>query len=282
METKKRFFCLRGFMKSGTNWLGGLLDRHPEVSCRGEYHWELVLKPIVERSPLMLQTQTDDAIRETLKHVRVAIRRTMAALSDPAATVIGDRTPHTISPIVLPVPHIVIIRDGRDILVSRAFHLFNSPNYTQLFKRSKTAAATLAEFQANKWFFRDHPERLLENREVVETTAHWWVDQLEKDRKVTENQPHLPVRFVRYEDLHLRTQEISDELFEFLGVDPQLAPPIEGELKPGFENESPNQFFRKGQAGDWVNYFTDQVKEQFKNIAGEELVRQGYENDLEW
>ncbi len=282
MKTKKRFFCLRGFMKSGTNWLGGLLDRHPDVSCKGEYHWELLLKPVFERSPLMMQTQTDDAQRETLKHLRSAIRRTMTALSDPQAQVIGDRTPHTIAPIVLPDPHIVIIRDGRDILVSRAFHLFNSPSYTQLFKRSKTAAATLREFQANKWFFKENPDKLLENAELVETTARWWVDQLEQDRRVAETQTKLKIRFVKYEELHRSTQTITDELFEFLEVDPQRAPPIEGELKPGFATENPDQFLRKGQAGDWIKYFTDRVKAQFKAIAGEELIRQGYERDLNW
>lgn len=40
--------------------------------------------------------------------------------------------------------------------------------------------------------------------------------------------------------------------------------------------------FRKGQAGDWRNHFTDDHSEAFKEVAGDLLVRLGYEKDADW
>jgi hypothetical protein len=40
--------------------------------------------------------------------------------------------------------------------------------------------------------------------------------------------------------------------------------------------------FRKGKAGGWREAFTEQHKQVFKDVAGDLLVRLGYENDLSW
>jgi hypothetical protein len=40
--------------------------------------------------------------------------------------------------------------------------------------------------------------------------------------------------------------------------------------------------FRKGQIGDWKNYFTPELKVAFKEIFGNELIYLGYEPDLNW
>ena len=40
--------------------------------------------------------------------------------------------------------------------------------------------------------------------------------------------------------------------------------------------------FRKGQSGDWRNHFTDAHRRAFKEIAGETLIRLGYEKDTDW
>jgi hypothetical protein len=187
-----------------------------------------------------------------------------------------------VEPLILRAPHIVIIRDGRDVLVSRAFHLFNRPDVTGLFQRSPRMAESLREFQQDKWFFKTHPERLLEDEELVRFTVRWWIEQLQSDRQSVERHPQIPIKFVRYEDLLRDTQAITDDLFRFLGVDPEQAPLIEGNLTPGFSKEDPHRFFRKGEAGDWVNYFTDQTKNWFKEIGNDELITNGYVADDSW
>lgn len=281
MNDTKRFFCLRGFMKSGTNWLGSLLDRHPSISCNGEYHWHLVLGPLIEKNPLMVTSRDPRYLRRTIARFRRTVQNAMIDHSDPSAELIGDRTPHTITPIVLKAPHVVIVRDGRDVLVSRAFHLFNQPSYTKIFQRSSEMKASLDRFQANKWHFKENPEELLGCHELVRDTARWWVNQLVSDRHVAES-AQIPVQFVKYEDLHADTLAATNLLFDFLGVDPALAPPIEGHLSPGFSQENPDQFLRKGAVGDWVNYFTDETRETFKTEANQELIRLGYETGDAW
>lgn len=39
---------------------------------------------------------------------------------------------------------------------------------------------------------------------------------------------------------------------------------------------------RKGIAGDWLNHFSERVKEEFKARFGEVLIKTGYESNLNW
>jgi hypothetical protein len=48
----------------------------------------------------------------------------------------------------------------------------------------------------------------------------------------------------------------------------------------GQEDQSRHE--RKGVAGDWRNYFTPRIKEEFKARYGALLVESGYEQDLDW
>lgn len=279
----KRFFCLRGFMKSGTNWLGSLLENHPHVSCQGEYHWQEIIGPLHSRNTKSSIRLDDGFRRHAIARFEGAVKRSMLFGVKPGAVVIGDRTPHTLAPLILRhSPHISIIRDGRDIVVSRAFHLFNNPQISRLFQRSQEAAADLAEFQQDPWFFSKHPQRLLRHEEIIRDTARWWREHLEQDRRTVETHRRLSVRFVKYEDLHQRTGELTNQLLQFLEVDPELAPPLSGKLLPGFEQERPNEFYRKGAIGDWQNYFDQQAKQWFKEEARDELKTQGYEESDDW
>ena len=272
-------------MKSGTNWLGGLLASHPDVGCVGEFHWQDALETLennFQNLPLFRELEAlrlDDTIRVHFESmVRAALDK-----AAPGKRVVGERTPHSIEPLILrDAPHISIIRDGRDVLVSRAFHLFNYPEVHRLFKRIPEMAKDFEKFKENPWFFKEHPQELLRHEEMVKESVRWWCEHLKKDRQTISANPFLHVAFVKYEDLHADTQGQRAKLFQFLNVDPDVASPIEGELKAGFADERPDQFFRKGKIGDWQNYFTDQTKKWFKEVGGEELVRQEYESNLDW
>ncbi len=270
-------------MKSGTNWLGNLLSSHPDIECVGEYHWQDVYEAFSSNLRTLPLYQEAPDYRQSVRKAFEEFIRKCLDLAAPTAKVIGERTPHTLAPIILyDVPHISIIRDGRDILVSRAFHLFNYPTVHRLFERIPEMGEDFKRFQENPWYFKEHPQMLLRHEVMVKESAAWWRDHFVSDRKTIDQQPFLKVKFVRYEDLHRDVEQERNKLFEFLGVDPELAPAVEGEIKPGFSSERPNEFFRKGKIGDWENYFTNDTRKWFKEIAGEELLRQGYVDRLDW
>lgn len=280
--SEKRYFCLRGFMKSGTNWLGALLSSHPEISVIGEFHWEEMANPL---NRLLLQDlyEQEGLKRSTRVEFRAFVKRCLDQAAEPGATVIGDRTPHTLGPVILPdSPHISIVRDGRDVLVSRAFHLYNNTNIHRMLHRVPEMRKDHEQFVKNPWYFKENPQQLLRHEALVRESVRWWRKHLESDRNTVLKHPYLRVRTVRYEDLHQDTEKVRNELFEFLDVAPGLVSKLEGMLKPGFGEERPNEFFRKGSVGDWKNYFTDQTRRWFKQHVGEELVRQGYESGDNW
>jgi hypothetical protein len=43
-----------------------------------------------------------------------------------------------------------------------------------------------------------------------------------------------------------------------------------------------NTFVRKAIAGDWRNFFSAAHSDTFKQIAGDLLIKLGYESDLNW
>ncbi len=280
----KRFFCIRGYMKSGTNWLGSLLRSHAEIDCVGEFHWQDQVRSINRAiTTLPIYVGDPDTGKRFRDEFELLTKRMLISKADPKAKLIGDRTPHRIEPIVLRgAPHICIVRDGRDVLVSRAFHLFNRPESHRLFERFPELNAVYEKFLEDPWFFKNHPEQLLCNETMVRESARWWREHLESDRATIEKYPKLPIYFVKYEDLHADVEGERKKLFKFLGVKPRLAVKIEGQLKPGFSEERPNEFFRKGAVGDWKNYFTNEVKNWFRDEAGAELERQGYIDGADW
>jgi hypothetical protein len=96
---------------------------------------------------------------------------------------------------------------------------------------------------------------------------------------------------VRYEDLLEHPKEEVERLLGFLGVDTEEALVEHCVSQASFEKlskgrergeEDPSSFYRKGIAGDWKNYFTEEDRRVFKEEAGELLIRLGYEEDLDW
>jgi hypothetical protein len=57
----------------------------------------------------------------------------------------------------------------------------------------------------------------------------------------------------------------------------QILDALESSINP---NRSPT--FRSGKTGEWKKHFTEAHKKLFKDVAGDLLIRLGYEKDLNW
>lgn len=279
----RRYFCLRGFMKSGTNWLGSLLSSHEYISVVGEYHWQDMMEHLQRNFRRHPVYENPEYQKYTLTQFEQMVKNVLDHAVEHSARVVGERTPHRIEPLIIrDAPIISIIRDGRDVLVSRAFHLHNYPGCHRLFERLPEMNEDHQKFKRDPWFFRNNPGVLLRHELMVRESVGWWREHLVEDEASVKKHPRLQVKFIRYEDLHRETERSRKDLFEFLDVDPSRASDITGHLTPGFDVEQPTEFFRKGAVGDWTNYFTNQTREWFKEEAGEQLIRYGYEADYDW
>lgn len=95
---------------------------------------------------------------------------------------------------------------------------------------------------------------------------------------------------VRYEDLVANDQTLFEQIIDYCEISiskKQLQDVVSNNSfqnvsgrKPGEEDASAH--LRKGIAGDWKNYFTPRVKEEFKRLYGDLLIKTGYEKDLQW
>ena len=271
-------------MKSGTNWVCRLLNLHPQIHSSGEFHWWKYFETYNENNRmfqnLAKQEKENAVIRRGLESMA---RNTMEHLAPADAQFIGDRTPHTLHPVVFRnAPHISIIRDCRDIIVSRMYHYFNYPNISNYFGRHANRETIRQQFVKDPWFFHKSPELLLADESFVRQTARQWRQYLASDRRTIECHRKLPVKLIKYEDMHENLREITESLVRFIGADPQLLPKIPKYLFPGHREEKPNSFNRKGVVGDWKNYITPEIAAWIHDEAGDELIRQSYVDSDAW
>jgi LPS sulfotransferase NodH len=300
---RDKFFIL-GHARSGTTLLMRLARLHPEVHCNYQAHFftrRPLLKSLVDTpeaeewltrksnrwnhgrdlSPLVLRAAADvimerDAAREGKR-------------------IVGDKSPSSIIHgqavrdlhAVYPDAKIVyIVRDGRDVIISERFRNFveESRFLTAEDKR------IIADLRLDPAPFNDG-RRSIFTETFIRRTAGDWVNDLQETedescRLFGENFYDL-----RYEDLLERPFDEMKKLWTFLGVeaDPALEKAIADEMSsnPDEEwqsrrNEDIASFLPKGQTGNWTRLFSEQDKSAFKAVAGEMLVRWGYEKDTDW
>ncbi len=284
------YFFVTGHARSGTNWTCSLLNLHPKVSCHGEYRFDRLFEGVKKftasehalGSFSPLREQAEEWFREFVKS---AMRGQLQ--SKPGATWVGDRSPRPLEPLLPDSPHFVVIRDGRDVVVSRAFHVLRLGGpWAERFRESMREHSQA--FAQDPFYFRNHPERLFADRQWLAAFAAEWRDWVQRDLETARkmNAGELPGRamIVRYDDLHNRLKETCAAMYEFLGVDPaEAADPETGErTAPGFVEEKPHSLWRKGEEGDWMNYADEGFRRTFRESAGEMLIELGFEANNNW
>jgi hypothetical protein len=179
--------------------------------------------------------------------------------------------PDAVSRICTPafIPYF-IFRDPRDVAVSHVFYV------TDMEARHvhHDYYASLPDFDARlKVSILGRPDAGVEFPDIAERFAPYlgWLDHPEvltihfegliNDRAATLTR--IMDRFLARVPLHTSRQLILDSL--------------ESSINP---TKSPT--FRSGKTGEWKKYFTLEHKRAFKDVAGDLLVKLGYENNNDW
>jgi hypothetical protein len=281
-----------------------LIRLHPEVHCNYQAHFftrKPLLKSLIDSteveewlkrksnrwnqghdiSPLVLRAAADfimerDAAKEG-KHI--------VGDKSPSSMIHGQaiRDMHSVYP---DAKLVYIVRDGRDVLISERFR--------NLVEESKFLTAEdrhiVEELRKDSVPFTNGTRSIF-TEAVIHRVAKGWVTNLqemdEEGRRLFGENYHS----LRYEDLLAHPFTEMLKLWTFLGV--PVAPSQEKMVleemssNPDEEwqakrNEDIASFLPKGQAGNWQRLFTARDKSIFKDVAGEMLVKWGYEKDLSW
>ncbi len=182
---------------------------------------------------------------------------------------------------------VYVLRDGRDVLVSQYFfhaRLVPEGDHPRLTSRLRRIFPGLV----NKANIRDNFAPFLERqmRHPASARANW----AEHARSFFEvRNPNVVL--LRYEDLLGDGEKtLAEAMARLTGGEPDFQRAGDALSRYSFQKlagRSPGQedrssFFRKGQAGDWVNHFTREAAEIFDHYCGEMLITAGYEHDHAW
>jgi len=183
-------------------------------------------------------------------------------------------------------PCSVLLRDGRDLMVSFYYHhLFKSDwnHHSSVEKhRKELGFKEFDDIRGNLPKFIEYMNTVWAKRFNHFTWHEFiysWVNAVPE------------ARVVKYEDLLLTPVATMERVIESLTredvnlekleriIDKYSFEKISGRSK-GVEEKS--SFVRKGIAGDWVNHFSQDSKEVFHYYSGEALIHSGYEKNNEW
>lgn len=171
-------------------------------------------------------------------------------------------------------PHRVnyfMYRDPRDLLVSQVFF-----------------ATDMHEDHGMHEFYKalpDFGERLKVAITGIDQDGLYMVNVKQRYASVFEwlEQPH--VMCVRFEDLiNNRDATLEAMLDEVESTGYKIPTPREQALSVLVAAIQPRKShtFRSGKTGGWREHFTERHKELFKDVAGDLLVKLGYEKDQDW
>lgn len=288
-----KFFTIRGFPKSGTTWIQNLLDLHPEIKVRGEYHFYYITKAFDKFSKLDNNEKFSKIAKKYSKNF-IEECLTGGLEKDRGVELIGDRSPTNLEPLILKdIPQIYIARDGRDVLVSYVYHQLRVLRATPLseiknwevlydiYKKFSSLRKKLEIFSKDQNYFEKNPKQLLDDESYTRFLAKKWSDFVCRDlktiKKIKDGKLSSKVFNLKYENLHENTEELRYRMYRFLGVDVSKAKKLNELTKPGFKKTMNLSHYRKGAVGDWKKYFTDKNLKIFNEEALEELKKLNYE-----
>ncbi|KAM9954340.1 hypothetical protein ACTFIW_003881 [Dictyostelium discoideum] len=302
MESRNhiKMLFVRGHEKSGTSWLKKVIDLHPRIfMAKQEFHFSIMEEGLDKFTSKPWAASQEPYKSYSRKWYRSFVRNILLSGVSPSLAPlinwIGEKTPSPLAPIISGSRYILIVRDGRDVVISLFWHyvrLGGFENWCGPNQHHLVNPDYVKEYRADngtKDYFSIYPERLLEKEICFRKIASGWAKRVREDQSVIDALQSNPVASVfslRYEELHKNPEENRKALYQFLDLDYNEAEPLSVEDKTipgGFDEKSDkNKFFRKGEIGDWRNYFTDDNKRWFKEETGSLLIDLGYELNNDW
>lgn len=302
---KRDKFFIFGHARSGTTLLARLIRLHPDVHCNWQAHFftrvpllqSLVNDPEVEKwlsnksnrwnrgkdlSPVVLRAAAD-FILERDAHIA-------------GKKIVGDKSPSSVfhgaavrnMAAVYPDGRLInIVRDGRDTAISHRFQGFVDRQDKLTGEDRKIRNSFIIDPQP----FLTGQRSIFTEKGLVETAGSWVKNVTETETEGLRLFGDHYYQF-RYEDLMAEPWDEMCKIWQFLGADKpdkKLRATLDTEMTSNPDKEWQHeksgdmaQFIPKGQQGSWQNLFTAKDKELFKQVAGEQLIKWGYEKDLEW
>ncbi|KYQ92565.1 putative glycosyltransferase [Tieghemostelium lacteum] len=291
---------IRGHEKSGTSWLKKVINLHPRVFLApNEFHFHFIQDGISKFTNSPWAASKEPYFSYTRNWYKSFVRHVMLSGVSPSLAPIiewaGEKTPSPLAPIVSGSKYILIIRDGRDVVVSLFWHYVRLGGFEDWCgpdgKDTPLVDPRFVEsYRTNSTWYTQNSQKLLEQEKCFRWIVKGWADRVREDQKTIQSLQTNPVIAqvyeVRYEELHRDPENTRTKMYEFLNLDPleaeQLS--IDDKTAPGgFDEHDPKgKFFRKGEIGDWVNYFTEDNKKWFKEEGGHVLIDLGYEINDSW
>lgn len=297
--TTPTFLFISGSNRSGTTWLTRLLDHHPQARVEGEVSYVRPGESWIEPDAIRRWTATGTGATywrgwDADRVRRIALRGAIEAVwldalnPGPHVRVVGDKAPvvyaeacDTVHELFPDSQFLDVVRDGRDVAVSRVFKGLGRNASCPWFD----GASGLE--RARSWHIegrRDDgdPPPLLHASSVRRLAREWRyaVECGERSNAVWGD----AYRRVYYEKLLLDTAGRLASLYRFLGLadaDSEAARTADRcsfrrvtGRRPG--DADPAAFARSGMAGEWRRYFTPELEAIFEEVAGDTLRRHGY------
>lgn len=244
-RSEPRILCIT-IPKSGTHLLERVLCLHPHL-------YRKVVGTLGE--PRLRRRGGFGAMLDTLRPGQIAVGH--LAFRPERVRAIEERN----------VRCIFLVRDPRDMVVSRAFYVIKDPKHR------------LREH------FRREPDPAKRVRSAIAGDGSW--RSIDRILREFEGWLDAGALVVRFEDLvgpagggdARRQEETLRRIFAHVGV-----PTSDAELariqRLAFSERSPT--FRRGSIGDWRRYFDDATKELFSESVGDLLTRYPYRLEADW
>jgi hypothetical protein len=228
------------YPKSGGNWVVGLLGYALHLPMRDIYDVTSERKAFdLSKHPWYGGTSTPDL---------------------PETCVIKShelpRSPLT----AFPARFIHLVRDGRDVVVSKYFYEKEFCVKNGIYERFDVPFDDYVPRVAAEW--REYVLVWLETNSILCRYEEFLRDPWGTLREV----------------LMKLGLDVSDAQLRY-AVESNTKEKVSSALEKTFKH---NTFVRKGISGDWKNYFSDDHVRAFKRAAGNTLLTLGYEKDLDW